>query len=199
VTDAAVATPVDRPATETAGLGGTPSIAESLGFPPIDAVPAVPEPPPPAPAAGIDLQVGLTYIPPLERFLEATAAGHQGICVVRDSPERVRAYIGSRPVEIRWLTNIGRGPTLKPTDLDGLSAFLSHAISNGQVTAFFLEGVEYLVRLHGIGRVLERMIALDQLAREHSARIWLPLNPKLLSAPELDRFVSTFPSAAGAP
>jgi len=180
-----------------------PSMAESLGFPPIDALPprdepaAPPAPTPAAPAAGIELLVGPTYIPSLERFLEATAAGHQGICVVRDSPERVRAYVGSRPVEIRWLTNIGRGPTLKPTDLDGLSAFLAHAVSNGHVTAFFVEGVEYLVRLHGLDRVVDRMVALDGLAREHSARVWLPLNPKLLSPAELDRFVAAFGGSAG--
>ncbi len=171
-----------------------PSIAEALGFPPIEnalTVPA-PEAPPAPPTGGIDLAVGPSYFPSLERFLEATAAGHQGICVVRDSPERVRAYVGSRPVEIRWLTNIGRGPTLKPSDLDGFSAFLAHAVSTGHVTAFFLEGVEYLVRLHGLDRVVERMVDFDRLAREHSARVWVPLNPKLLSPAELDRFVTAF-------
>ncbi|MGB7124853.1 MAG: DUF835 domain-containing protein [Thermoplasmata archaeon] len=151
------------------------------------------------PSGGVEVVVGTSYVPTLERFLEATAAGHQGICVVRDSPERVRAYVGSRPVEIRWLTNIGRGPTLKPTDLEGFSAFLSHAVSTGRVTAFFLEGVEYLVRLHGLERVVERMTAFDRLARAQSARVWLPLNPKLLSAAELERLVSAFasPPASG--
>ena len=178
-----------------------PTIAETLGFPTLPESPSRTEPtlavPPPAPppAAGVDLAVGPSYFPSLERFLEATAAGHQGICVVRDSPERIRAYVGSRPVEIRWLTNIGRGPTLKPTDLDGFSAFLDHAVSTGHVTAFFLEGVEYLVRLHGLDRVVERMVAFDRLAREHAARVWLPLNPKLLSPSELERFVSAFAGA----
>jgi hypothetical protein len=148
------------------------------------------------PSGGVELAVGPSYVPCLERFLEATAAGHQGVCVVRDSPERVRAYIGSRPVEIRWLTNIGRGPTLKPADLDGFSAFLAHAVSTGNVTAFFLEGVEYLVRLHGLERVVDRMLAFDRLARVQSARAWVPLNPKLLSPAELDRFVSAFKSGS---
>ncbi len=175
----------------------TPSVAVRPVNPPVAVAPAAPPPTPP-PAAGIEILVGSSYVPALERFLEATAAGHQGICVVRDSPERVRAYIGSRPVEIRWLTNIGRGPTLKPTDLDGLSAFLEHAASSGHVTAFFLEGVEYLVRLHGLDRVVERMAAFDRLAREHAARLWLPLNPKLLSPVELERFVAAFGGGSGA-
>ena len=81
---------------------------------------------------------------------------------------------------------------MKPSDLDGFSAFLAHAVSTGHVTAFFLEGVEYLVRLHGLDRVVERMVDFDRLAREQSARVWVPLNPKLLSPAELDRFVTAF-------
>jgi Protein of unknown function (DUF835) len=154
-----------------------------------------PEATPPAPAApvgGIELDVAPSYLPALERFLDATAAGHLGMCVVRDSPERVRAYAGSRPVEIRWLTNIGRGATLKPTDLEGLAAFLEHTLSSGRVTVFFLEGVEYLVRLHGLDRVVSELVRFNVAARSQSARVWVPLNPKLLSPAELERFVSAF-------
>ncbi len=161
-------------------------------------VPAPPPAPPAPPVGGIDLAVGTSYVPSLERFLEATAAGHQGVCIVRDSPERVRAYVGSRPVDIRWLTNIGRGPTLKPTDLEGLAAFLTRAVTTEHVTAFFLEGVEYLVRVHGLDKVLARLVDFDRQAREHEARVWLPLNPKLLSPAELDRFVQAM-GGAGPP
>ncbi len=168
------------------------------------AVPSAPEPPipvvaPPPPAAGVEIAVGPSYVPALERFLEATAAGHQGICVVRDSPERVRAYIGSRPVELRWLTNIGRGAALKPSDLEGFAGFLARAVSTDHVTAFFIEGLEYLVRLHGLERVVERMAEFDRVAREHAARVWVPLNPKLLSSAEVDRFVAVFARGTGSP
>ena len=155
--------------------------------------------PPPTPTGGLDVTFGPSYLPALERFLEATAAGHRGICIVRDSPERVRAYIGSRPVELRWLSNIGRGATLKPNDLEGLAAFLAHAVSEGQVTAFFLEGVEYLIRIHGLEKVVERLSEFDREAKEHSARVWVPLNPKLLSPAELERLGAVFggPPASG--
>ncbi len=202
--------PAEPPAAPPSAPTGPPTLvpptaleSSVAGTPPFPVVepPLAPAPPPapaePVAASGIDLAVGPSYFPSLERFLEATSAGHQGICVVRDSPERIRAYVGSRPVEIRWLTNIGRGPTLKPTDLDGFSAFLAHAVSAEHVTAFFLEGVEYLVRLHGLERVVDRMAAFDRLAREHAARVWMPLNPKLLSGPELERFVARFGAAAG--
>jgi len=181
-----VPSPFAAPLPPVAALEPSPAPAD-----PSTPTPLLPEPEPaPPPSGGIELDVGTSYLPSLERFLDATAAGHSGVCIVRDSPERVRAYAGSRPVEIRWLTNIGRGATLKPTDLEGLSGFLAHALSHGRATAFFLEGFEYLVRLHGLDRVIAELIAFDQLARAQSARVWLHLNPKLLSPDELARFVS---------
>jgi hypothetical protein len=170
----------------------TPAPAEVAASPipvPMAAPPAEPTPPP-SPRGGIELDVGPSYLPALERFLDATSAGHLGICVVRDSPERVRAYAGSRPVEIRWLTNIGRGATLKPTDLEGFSGFLAHALANGRATVFFLEGVEYLVRLHGLDRVVAELVRFGEEARARSARVWVSLNPKLLSPAELEAFLA---------
>ncbi len=180
--------PALTPGTQPAALAPSPSPPE-----PVVQQPPEPVPSPPPPAAGVELGVGPRYVASLERFLDATAAGHQGICIVRDSPERVRAYVGSRPVEVRWLTNIGRGATLKPTDLEGLSAFVAHAASTGRVTVFFIEGVEYLVRLHGLERVVAEMAKIDEVARANSARVWIHLNPVLLSPTELDRFTATFP------
>ncbi len=170
----------ERPVEAAPPLGSTPTAVPEL------AAPA------PAPTGGIELDLGTSYLPGLERFLDATAAGHLGVCVVRDSPERVRAYAGPRPVEIRWLTNIGRGATLKPTDLEGFAAFLAHSVSQGRATVFFLEGIEYLIRLHGLDRMIAQLTVFDELARAHSARVWLHLNPKLLSPAELERFVATF-------
>ena len=169
------------------------------------AAPAPPSPevveapsPEPAPAAGIEVMVGTQFLPSLERFLDATAAGHHGICIVREPPERIRAYVGARPVEIYWLTNVGRGQTLKPGDLDGLAGFLQRMLDEQRVTAFFIEGIEYLVQLHGIERLLGQFVAFDRSAREHDARAWVHLNPNLMASGDLQRIVALFAPAAPA-
>jgi hypothetical protein len=118
------------------------------------------------------------------------------VCVVRESPERIRARLGSRPTEVFWLTNIGRGPSVRPADLEGAWAFLTRKLLEEHVTAFFLEGIEYLVRLHGVDAVLTGLVQLDRLAREHDARIWVYLAPALLLPADLERFQSTFGSGA---
>lgn len=144
------------------------------------------------PASGIELDLGLSLLPSLQKFLDATAAGHHGICLVRESPERIRAHVGSRPVEIFWLSNLGRGPSLKPGDLDGLGAFLDRSLSEKQVTAFFVEGIEYLVQLHGIDRVIDLLTALDRSARAHEARAWVHLHPDLIAPADRARIVGVF-------
>ncbi|HTT14901.1 MAG TPA: class I tRNA ligase family protein [Thermoplasmata archaeon] len=168
--------------------------------------PTPPEPPiaPPAlapsPAGGIEIDVGKAIVPSLQPFLEATAAGHRGVCLVRESPERLRAHIGSRPVDIYWLSNLGRGLSLKPSDLEGIGAFWERSLAEDRVTAFYLEGIEYLVRLHGIDRVLDRLVAFDASARAHEARVWLHLNPDLIPAPDLERIRGTLRgTGAGSP
>ncbi len=149
----------------------------------------------------MEVLVGRSFVPSLQPFLDATAAGHRGVCIVRESPERLRAHVGSRPVEVYWLSNLGRGLSLKPGDLAGLTAFLDRSLVQDRVTAFFLEGVEYLVRLHGLERVLEELSRFDAAAREHEARVWVHFNPDLLPAPDLQKFLDRFgaPGGTGSP
>ena len=128
-------------------------------------------------------------------ILEAAAAGHRGVCVVRETPERIRTRVGSRPIEVFWLTNIGRGPALRPSDLEGAWAFLNQKLVEERVTAFFIEGIEYLVRLHGADAVLNGLVQFDRLARENDARVWVYLAPGLMKTEDLERFRSTFGGA----
>jgi hypothetical protein len=160
--------------------------------PPPSVLPAPEEPGPPSPPAGVELTIGDSLAAALGGFLDSTAAGHHGVCVVRESPERIRARVGSRPIEVLWLTNIGRGPSLRPSDLEGAWAFLSRKLLEEGVTAFFFEGIEYLVRLHGADAVLTGLVQFDRLARENDARVWVCLAPNLMKPADLERFRSTF-------
>lgn len=159
-----------------------------ISLPPTVEPPPEPEPPP----AGVELTIGDSLIASLGGFLESTAAGHHGVCVVRESPERIRARVGSRPIEVFWLSNVGRGPALRPSDLEGAFAFLSRKLLEERVTAFFFEGIEYLVRLHGADAVLNGLVEFDRLARENDARIWVCLAPALMKSSDLERFQATF-------
>jgi len=189
---------VEVPTVESApvesGLGiepASPTAPEPAPLPPIPEAP--PEPlPPPTPSGGVTLVVAPSFLPAFTEFLDATAAGHRGICIVRESPDRLRAHVGPRPVEIYWLTNIGRGLTLRPNDLDAYGAFLTKAVDQDRVTAVFLEGIEYLTRVHGTERVIERLAAFHVEAQAHNARVWVYLHPDLIPAADLALFTAAF-------
>ena len=177
----------------------TPPPSPEVRAPPLGAVPpaGVPSPPPPPSeipkvGIGVELEPGGSLLTSLQPFLDASAAGHRGVAVVRESPERIRAHAGGRPIEVYWLTNFGRGPTVRPGDLDGLGAFLRKSLEEEHVTVFFLEGLEYLIRLHGVGRVLGLLTEFDARLREKDARAWVHLTPDLLSPSDFDQIRAAF-------
>jgi len=202
--------PALEPRLEVAGTAPTlPEPNREPALPPVSTpleAPAPPLPPEPMappsppftaptvvpPRAGVEVVVALSYLPALQEFLDTTSAGHRGVAIVRESPERLRTHVGPRPVEVYWLTNLGRGLTLKPSDLDAYSAFLETAVGQDRVTAFFLEGIEYLARLHGMDRIIERLTAFHARAVEHDARVWVCVHPGLLAPADLDRLVAAF-------
>ncbi len=150
---------------------------------------APPPPPPPPPPVGLEILVAASVREALDPFLDATAAGRRGIAIVRESPDRVRIYVGPRPVTVFWLSNLARERTVRPTDLAGFSSSVRDALARDGVTAVFLEGIEYLTRIHGIDRVVEALRELDREAKEREARIWLHLTPTLLSRSDLERLL----------
>ncbi len=195
------ATPVPEPAARLPTPSPPPSAPAPAPKPPLE--PAyVPESLRPAPqveappplTTGIDVQLSPTILPSLQPFLDATAAGHRGLAVVRENPERLRALVGPRPAAVYWLSNLVRDRTVRPGDLRAISALLRQGIEANGITAVFLEGIEYLAQIHGAVAVAGFLRDLDQLAREHDARAWVHLTPGLLSATDLATVLGEAPA-----
>lgn len=147
---------------------------------------------PPGPAPGIELWPGVSVEAPWLAFLEATGAGHRGVCISREFPDRVRAYLGSREVEVFWLSNIGRDRSLRPGDLEGLLETLRRQLRERSVTAVYLDGVEYLLRVHGLAKVRRFLDDLHSETQVHDARVWVPLNPSLIESGSLTELEAAF-------
>ncbi|HEY6238349.1 MAG TPA: DUF835 domain-containing protein, partial [Thermoplasmata archaeon] len=136
--------------------------------------------PPSGPAPGVELWPGGTASPAWQAFLEATASGHRGVCLSREFPDRLRAYLGHRDVEVYWLSNVGRESSVRPGDLPAISALFQRFLTERGATAIYLEGIEYLLRVHGLQKSLEFLRELDGVARTRDARVWIPVNPALV-------------------
>ena len=192
--------PIPSPTPE---LGSVRSALFSIPAPaPVVSAPPPPVVVPPPPPSGVEIDFSSALFMALQPFLDATAAGHKGIALVRELPERIRVHIGPRPVEVYWLTNLDRPRTVRPSDLGAMAQRFHRALEDDGVTAVFLEGVEYLVGIHGVERVGAFLREIDALARQHVARVWLHLTPSLMSEAGLDQLLATVrappPGEAGA-
>jgi len=147
---------------------------------------------PRGPAPGVELWPGGTPDAAWVAFLEATASGHRGVCLSREFPDRLRAYLGHRDVEVYWLSNVGRDNTVRPGDLPAISALFQRFLTERGATAIYLEGVEYLLRVHGPAKCLEFLNALDEVARSRDARVWIPLNPALSDTASHQQLIASF-------
>jgi hypothetical protein len=182
----------------TVALASPEAIAPSASIAsPLDALPVELIPVPPAPEEGIQLRSTMESESVWTRFLEATAAGHRGLCLTREFPDRVRLYLGSRDVEVVWISPVARAGSLRPSDLTGIAQKIHTAIDGRGATAVYFEGIEYLVSLHSAEKALAPLRELDRVARQHHARIWIPINPDLLQGPELERLLSEFSTPSG--
>jgi hypothetical protein len=139
-----------------------------------------PLPAPVGPMAGLELWSNDSPEEAWRAFLEATGSGHRGLCLSREFPDRLRAFLGPRDAEVYWLSNVGRERSIRPSDLGAITELLHTGLERRGVTAIFLEGVEYLLRVHGIDRTVGFLRALDTESAARDARVWLPLNPALI-------------------
>ncbi len=137
----------------------------------------------------MELDTSSSLLEALGPFLDATAAGHRGLAVVREAPERVRAHVGPRPVTVLWLTNLRRELSVHPSDLSAVTHRVLAAIRDEQVSAVFLEGIEYLAQIHGVPAVAEFLREIDRAARASETRLWVHIDPHLLTPTERERLL----------
>ena len=149
-------------------------------------------PTPPSLPPGIELWPGSTADAAWHGFLDATAAGDRGICVSREFPDRLRSYLGARDVAVVWLSNVGREGSIRPGDLEAIAELFRRSLDERAVRAIYLDGVEYLVRLHTLERTLQFLSELDRQAEAKAARVWIPLNPALVDPAATDRMRQQF-------
>ena len=127
-----------------------------------------------------------------ERFLALTVNG-RGLCVSREFPHRVKSRIGMRDISVVWLSNVGREESIRPGDLAGLLELCRSALVDGKVGAILLEGLEYLVTIHTLPKILEFLGQVDGLAKEAHATILVPVNPGLLGSSAGSELRQAFP------
>jgi len=182
-------TPSKEPSVGAGGVGVAAVAA-------VAAASRVVEPPPvPAPPeGGVELVIDASD-QTWQRFLEATSAGHHGLCISREFPDRVRSRVGHRAVDIVWLSNAGRENSLRPTDLNGLKDAVVRSVGERSTTVVLLSGLEYLLLLHPTEAMAGILRELDSFAHDRGVQVWVPVESGLTDSGKLAALESSL--AAG--
>ncbi|MCI4358338.1 MAG: class I tRNA ligase family protein [Thermoplasmata archaeon] len=159
-------------------------------------------PPPPPQPTGVEVWRGSDAEGAWSSFLDLTLGGGRGVCITREPPGARRAALGSRVVQVVWLSNIPLGPanpTARPGDLDGIEFGIRSELNDHDAKAIFLESLEYLVTIHGIARITAFLSKIDEIARDRGARIFVPLRTGLMDPNDLQTIAGNFHGPTDAP
>jgi hypothetical protein len=97
-------------------------------------------------------------------------------------------------VEIVWLTNAGRPDSIRPTDLPAIEDRVTRAVAERGVTAVYFGGIEYLISIHGLDRIVALLNGIQAAATKAGARVTVPVEPTLVMPAAMERLRSEFPS-----
>jgi hypothetical protein len=126
-------------------------------------------------------------------FLESTAAGHRGLCLSREFPDRLRALLGPREVRIVWLSSSGRPGSVRAADLVAIREAIRTGVETDDVRAVYLDGVEYLARANPVDAVVRMLREVESFTRAANARVWVSVHPMLAHPADIERLLSEFP------
>jgi archaellum biogenesis ATPase FlaH len=117
-------------------------------------------------------------------FLAALGAGKKGMVITRLFPRKVRERFGLSNLPIVWLSNVGKGDSVRPKDLEKLSMSAEQFLVRER-GVILLDAVEYLVTNNNFLTVLRLVQAIRDLAAVNNGVLLLSVNPSTLDAQQM--------------
>ena len=131
-----------------------------------------------------DIEKGIGYLVMEENpaksynlFSELISQDHEGLCITRTFPKRVREKHELEGAKILWLSRWGDEDSILPTNLGAVLRHAKEFIEKNKNSVILLDGLEYLIVHNDFQKVLKLVHALNELAAINDARLLIPLNP----------------------
>jgi len=121
-----------------------------------------------------------------EVFTEHVTHGHQGLCVTRDFPSKVRKRYGLQKTPIIWLSTAETDEvTVAPQNLSALYYQIETFLKKSEKGIILLSGMEYLISQNTYQSVLKFIQLLNELIAVKGAILLVSLSPLTLDEKDL--------------
>jgi len=117
-------------------------------------------------------------------FLQLVTGGHQGLCITRDYPDRVRKRYNLVKTPILWLSNSDSAFSIEPVQLGKLYHKIEDFLKRGEKPVVMLSGLEYIITQNNYTSALKFLQLIKDQVSIHDGILLVPLSPSTL--PERD-------------
>lgn len=129
-------------------------------------------------------------------FKDHVTHGHQGLCITRDFPAKVRKRYDLQKTPIIWLSTSDTENTVPPQNLSALFYQIENFLKKSESGIVMLSGLEYLISHNTYPSVLKFIQLLNEQIAIRDSILIIPLSPLTLEEKDLkmiERELTEFP------
>ncbi len=123
-----------------------------------------------------------------EIFKDWVMHGHQGLCITRDFPAKIRKKYGLEKSPIIWLSTSETENTVPPQNLSALFYNIENFLKKSEQGMIILSGLEYLITHNSYQSVLKFIQLLNEQIALRDSVLIVPLSPLTLDEKDLKMF-----------
>jgi len=118
-------------------------------------------------------------------FVNTVFAGHQGLCITRMYPPKVRDKYGLQKTPIVWLTNEAIKGEQSVHSIQDLSIVIASYLEKAEKAVVLIDGFEYLITNHGFEAFLTFLQILKSRVQRRNAIVIAPLFEQTIASQQL--------------
>ena len=123
-----------------------------------------------------------------EIFKDWVTHGHQGLCITRDFPAKIRKRYGLEKTPIIWLSTSETENTVPPQNLSALFYHIENFLKKSENGILLLSGLEYLITHNTYQSVLKFIQLLNEQIAIREAVLIVPISPLTMEEKDLKLF-----------
>jgi predicted hydrocarbon binding protein len=121
-------------------------------------------------------------------FKDWVTHGHQGLCITRDFPAKIRKRYDLEKTPIIWLSTSETENTIPPQNLSALFYNIENFLKKSDQGIIILSGLEYLITHNTYPSVLKFIQLLNEQIALRDSVLIVPLSPLTLDEKDLKMF-----------